>query len=392
METHSSFASFWMAGFESACQINRHGQRLDMVSAVQHDVEAESDYSLIRNFGFRSARDGIRWHLVDRGNHYDFASLIPVANAAQNQGVQVIWNLLHYGWPDDLDIFSPRFVDRFGKFAGAVARFYADRSDETPFYAPVNEISFLSWAASRETMFPYAQGRDAELKRQLVLAAITACEAIWDVDRRARFVYPEPTIHCVPLTERPDWTQPADAQNESQFEAWDMMAGYKYPELGGNSKYLDILGVNFYHSNQWECPDGARIHWHIEPRDARWVPLNRLLETIYRRYQRPLFVAETSHVGVGRSDWIVEIAEEVRIAKDKGIPVEGICLYPILDRHDWDDPDHWHNSGLWDLRLTENGQYERVLNEPYMNGLRQAGYIVGQPIGTNLAHIHARPG
>ncbi len=379
-----------MAGFESACQINGDSQRLDMISAVQHDVEADSDYGLIRDLGIRSARDGIRWHLIDRGNHYDFASLRPMANAAENHGVQVIWNLLHYGWPDDLDVFSPEFVDRFGKFAGAVARFFADRSDDVPFYAPVNEISFLSWAASRGAMYPYAYGRDAELKRQLILAAITACEAIWDVDTRARFVYPEPTIHCVPLPERPDWTQPAEAQNESQFEAWDMMAGYKSPELGGDSKYLDILGVNFYHSNQWECPDGARIHWHIKPRDARWIPLNRLLETIYRRYQRPLFVAETSHVGVGRAEWIVEVAEEVRITRDKGIPVEGICLYPILDRHDWEDPNHWHNSGLWDLQLTENGHYERVLNEPYMDGLRKAGDIVGQPIGMNLADIHAR--
>ena len=35
-------------------------------------------------------------------------------------------------------------------------------------------------------MFPYARGRDGELKRQLVRAAIAAAEAIWDVDRRAR--------------------------------------------------------------------------------------------------------------------------------------------------------------------------------------------------------------
>ena len=36
--------------------------------------------------------------------------------AARDEGVQVIWDLCHYGWPDDLDIFSPQFVERFARF------------------------------------------------------------------------------------------------------------------------------------------------------------------------------------------------------------------------------------------------------------------------------------
>lgn len=384
MSSQALFASFWMAGFESASHINIHGQRLDMIASVQHDSEADTDYGLISDFGFRSARDGIRWHLIDHGNQYDFSSLLALADAAQKHRVQVIWDILHYGWPDDLDIFSPRFVDRFAKFAGEVARFFADRSDDVPFYSPVNEISFMSWAATRELMFPFAHGRDTELKRQLVRSAIAGCEAIWEVDRRARFVFPEPTIHCVPLHTRPAWTAPAEQQNESQFEAWDMIAGYKDPDLGGNPKYLDIMGSNFYHSNQWECPDGDRIHWHIKPRDPRWVPLSQLLQNIYARYGRPLFIAETSHVGVGRAEWILEIAQEVQLARENGVPIEGICLYPILDRTDWDDPEHWHNSGLWDLRLTEDGQYERYLNETYAEGLKAAGDILGQPSSTRI--------
>ena len=29
------FSSFWMAGYESACHINRRGQRLDMIAATR---------------------------------------------------------------------------------------------------------------------------------------------------------------------------------------------------------------------------------------------------------------------------------------------------------------------------------------------------------------------
>lgn len=381
--SQKTFRSFWMAGFESACHINAKRQRLDMIGAVQHDLQAAQDYQRLSTIGIRSARDGMRWHLIERSGQYDFSSLEPMADAAANAGVQVIWNVCHYGWPDDLDIFSPQFIERFARFSGAVARFFADRSDEVPVYAPINEISFFSWAAGRSCMYPFAAGRDGELKAQLVRATIAGCEAIWDVDRRARFVYPEPTIHCVPLPSNPMLIEPAVRQTESQFQAWDMICGRERPELGGHPRYLDILGSNFYYSNQWECPDGERIHWHIKPRDTRWVPYHRLLETIYRRYGRPLLVAETSHLGVGRGEWIIEIAEEVKKARLAGTPVEGICLYPILDRHDWDDEEHWHNSGLWDLRLTHDGQYERILNQDYMESLRNAGALLGEPIGAD---------
>jgi UDP-galactopyranose mutase len=50
--------------------------------------------------------------------------------------------------------------------------------------------------------------------------------------------------------------------------------------------------------------------------------------------------------------------------------VEGICLYPIIDRPDWEDYNHWHNSGLWDLHRNSNGSLTRVLNPEYAAELR----------------------
>ena len=47
--------------------------------------------------------------------------------------------------------------------------------------------------------------------------------------------------------------------------------------------------------------------------------------------------------------WLREIAAELWSANDAGIPLEGVCLFPIIDRMDWNDENHWHNSGLWDL-------------------------------------------
>lgn len=366
-----------MGGYESATHINTAGFRLDMIAGVQHDVQVEHDYKLLKSMGMFVARDAVRWHLVDHAGNgeYDWSSFAPMFEAAQRQGVQVIWDVCHYGWPDGLDVFSTAFVTRFAAFSRALAQFIKERSDEIPFFAPMNEISFLTWGASRDLIYPYAFGRDHELKRQLVRAAIACCQAIRDVDPRARFVFPEPTVQVFPPRHRshvPRLVRMARQHHESQFEAWDMVAGYQQPELGGKPEYLDILGANFYHSNEWEVEGSGHLQWDRVPRDPRWVPLHRLLESIYRRYRRPLFVAETSHIGIGRGQWIAEIADEVEKASERGTPVEGICLYPVVDRFDWQEPNHWHNSGLWDFRREPDGKLVRVLNEPYANALQKA--------------------
>jgi beta-glucosidase/6-phospho-beta-glucosidase/beta-galactosidase len=360
-----------MAGFESACHVNRKGHRLDMLAATQHDRFVDGDYARLRQMGISSARDTARWHLIERTpGVFDFSSLDPMVAAAQRHRIQVIWDLCHYGWPADLDIFSPAFIDRFARFSAAVARHLREQSDEIPLYTPINEVSFFAWAAGDAGWFlPYGTGRAPELKRQLIRASIAAIEAVWDVDPRARIVTVEPLIHVVPPRGRKDKDGRAAQYRNSQFEAWDMLSGAMSPELGGHPRYLDVMGVNFYHDNQWEHPGGKKIAWHIHPRDPRWVPFHRLFKEAYDRYQRPIFVGETSHVGSGRAEWLREMAEELSLAVDAGVPVEGVCLYPIIDRFEWEDPTHWHNSGLWDFKKNPNGDFARVLNQEYASEL-----------------------
>jgi beta-glucosidase/6-phospho-beta-glucosidase/beta-galactosidase len=370
------FRSFWIAGFESACYINGAGERLDMIASTQHDQRADEDYALLPSVGIRTARDGTRWHLIDQGGRYDFSALAPLVSAAERHGVQVIWTLCHYGWPDDLDVFSPAFVDRFARYCAAVVRFLADHSTGVPFFTPVNEISFLAWAMGHWPINrSVGHGRDNEVKHQLIRAAIAGCEAIWAIEPRARMVFGEPIIHVVPPRGQPDLTAAAARQRASQFETWDLLSGRIHPELGGQPRYLDIMGFHYYHSNQWEHPD-VRLRWEDTPRDDRWVPLHRLLAEVYERYQRPLFLGETSHFGVGRARWLAEIAEEAVQARVTGVPLEGVCLYPILDRHDWEDPNHWHNSGLWDLVPDGQGGLVRVLNKEYAAELPRAQQLL----------------
>jgi hypothetical protein len=366
------FRSFWMAGFESACHINSQGHRLDLIAATQHDALVDDDYARLKELNILTAREGMRWHLIDRGRRMDFSSVLPMLQAAQRHGIQVVWNLCHYGWPEDVNLFTSGFVERFARYCGAAARLISEHTDTVPFYVPINEISYLAWATGEQGyMFPYAHGRGQEIKQQLVRAAIAGMEAIWEVDPRARMIHVDPLIHVIPPTGHPELARAAADQRARQYDAWDMLAGGLDPALGGHPRYLDVIGVNFYHSNEWEYPD-QRLRWEDVPRDRRWIPLRYLLAEVFDKYGRPMIMSETSHFGAGRGRWIAEVAEEVYLARELGVPMEGLCIYPIVDRPDWEDSSHWHNSGLWDLRRDEADRLERVLCEDYAGELRRA--------------------
>jgi UDP-galactopyranose mutase len=373
--------SFWIAGFEGASHINSSGKRLDMVHSTQHDLLIDSDYAMLRDVGIQVVRESVRWHLIERYGQFDFSSLDPMLRAANENGVQVIWTLCHYGWPDDLDLFSANFIRRFVRFVGEVAQYIAEHSNAEPLYSPINEISFICWAICHsDLMYPYAvhgKGRDYELKRQLVRATIEAIEALWAIDPRTRILHVDPIIHVIAPPDRPDLKDAALGMRNSMYEAWDMIRGTKDQDLGGDPKYLDMIGVNYYHSNQWEYLSNDRLHWHLG--DPRRIALSELLKEVYERYRIPLLIGETSHVGQGRGQWIRELADEVYKAQQMGVPLEGICLYPIVDRTDWENDHHWHNSGLWDVEADEQGILRRIISQPYLDEfLKAQRHLAGQ--------------
>lgn len=337
MPSPELFSSFFIGGFECSTQRRRDGRRLDMIAATRHDRFVAQDYARSVEHGLRTLRDGLRWHLVEPApGRFDWSSFLPMLRAARDARVQVIWDLCHYGWPDDLDIWSPAFVDRFARFVRAAARIVRDETDQIPFYCPVNEISFWAWAGGDAAKFnPATKGRAGELKRQLVRAAIAGIEAVWEVDKRARIVHSDPLINVLPRSDRPADVAAASAYHNAQFEARDMLSGRLAPELGGRPEYLDVVGVNFYSDNQWILSGPT-----VEFGNPRYRPLNELLCETYERYGRPVAITETGAEGSARAAWLFYVCAEVRAAMAKGVPIEGICIYPIIDYPGWENERH----------------------------------------------------
>jgi beta-glucosidase/6-phospho-beta-glucosidase/beta-galactosidase len=339
------FRTFFMGGFECSTHRTQSGRRLDVVASTAHDRFVSQDYARLRGVGIAVAREGLRWHLIEkRRGELDFSTAVPFLRAAREHGVQLVFDLCHYGWPDWLDVWSPEFVQAFARLAEGFARFHRRESDDPLFVTPVNEISFFSWAAGHQGIFyPYARGRGRELKEQLVRAAIAAIDAVWSVVPNARIVHTDPVINVIAHPARPQDRERAEAYRLVQYEAMEMVAGRTRPELGGHPRYVDVVGLNYYHDNQWYYGLGRKI-----PRDhPSYRPLSALLREWADRFERPILIAETGIEGSARPAWLRWVCDEVRRASEQGLDVQGICLYPIVNHPGWTNNRHCHN-GLWD--------------------------------------------
>jgi hypothetical protein len=364
------FRSFYLAGFECATGYNMHGEWIDQIAATEHDLHCNADYSRLADIGIHAVREAIRWPLVDRGGQYDFSTVEPFVTAAVHQGFDVIWDLFHYGYPDGLDLFSEGFPERFASYCHAAARFIRQRTHGACCFTPINEPSYLAWAAGEVGRFaPHARGRGAELKRALARAALAGIAAIRDACPGARIVNVDPICRVVPSDSSFEGMSYARRFNEEWvFEFWDMVSGRLLPELGGSPAHLDIVGLNYYWTNQWQLGNEGTPLAHDDPRR---VPLSDLVRAAWKRYGSQIVITETSALGEERGPWIHELSKMAEELLDDDIPLQGICLYPILSMPEWHARDQWARLGLWDLEREQN-VLERKACQPMLEALERA--------------------
>jgi len=281
------FASFFQAGFECASHRRRDGVRLDLIRATGHDRHVLQDYRQCKALGFGTLRDGLRWHLIEQApGKYDWSSWLPALEAAAEAGVEVIWDLFHYGAPDHVDPAAADFPQRFADFAIAAVD-VLQSSSRRPLICPLNEINFASWAVEVGYFPGLGPADQGVFKRQLVRTAIAAAKAIRSGCSAAVLVSAEPLVHIAPRSHRRADVRFAESQRAGQYEAYDWILGRAEPELGGDPSLVDVIGANFYPHNQWYADDGATIPvGHHEYR-----PLGDMLVEVAERYGKPLFLS-----------------------------------------------------------------------------------------------------
>ena len=375
----SPFRSFWWGGYECTDQLNAFGHRVDFLPLTGHLQLIDEDYTALGPFNVRTVREGIRWAQIEKTPYqYDFSTVKTMLEAGRHHGIQQVWDLCHFGYPDDLSPLHPLFAQRFAALCRAFVAFYRSvRPDDVLIVTPINEVSFISWLGgdARGTT-PYCNHQGWDVKYGLMRAYIEGAHALREADPSIRMLSTEPLVHIVPpLHATPRERRWAREAHHNQFQATDILAGRLCPELGGREELLDIVGFNYYYDNQWQNGTPDKLGWNDDVPDPRWVPLRNLLRSAHQRYRRPFALTETSHPGIDRPLWLRMIAEECAAVLREGLPLQGICLYPVIDRPDWDHLDQWHQSGLWDADLSRPGP-ARVLHQPSAEALLAAQAIV----------------
>ncbi|WP_194152326.1 beta-glucosidase [Muricoccus nepalensis] len=338
--------SFFMGGFECSTHRRKDGKRLDLIASTRHDLLAQQDYEALAAHGIRGARDGARWHLIERvPGQYDWSPVLPLIRAAKAAGVRVAWDVCHYGHPDHVSPMEEGFAEALARFCAAFARLLLEEEGEPPVLCPVNEISFWSWAAGDVAYFhPGRRNWGKALKARLVAASIAAGRAAREAVPGTRLIAVDPVIEVFAKT--PESAAFAEEHQESQWHAWEGLLGRWRPELGGTPDGFDLMGVNYYWNNQFER-EGDRGQT-VPMGDPRHRPLRDLLVDAHARIGRPMILAETSIEGSPRAAWLRYVGDEVRAAMRAGVPIGGICLYPVLSHLGWDD-DRYCPNGLFEM-------------------------------------------
>jgi beta-glucosidase/6-phospho-beta-glucosidase/beta-galactosidase len=283
-----------------------------------------------------------------------------------------IWDMCHYGYPDDLDPFTEQFVQRFQDYCRAAAEYVTKRMRGPYFFTPINEITFFSFIGGEwGWVAPFKNTKEDRFRLRLNLckAAIEGVKAIREVEPEARMIHIDPLVQVVAPVDRPDLKEAAKHETYvDTFIAWDILFGREHPELGGSPEILDIVGANNYSFGQMEYREQGP-HAALEPHDERIKPLCDMIKWVWDRYHRPMIIGETSGLNEGRSAWLKDVMEESLSAVEAGMDLHGICLFPAVDMQDWHTGE-WLNNGLCDLEPAGN-ELRRILCEPYVEELRR---------------------
>src|SRR6476620_3915204 len=194
------FSTFFISGFECSNFLWKYNNRRNLVAETQHDRFVKEDYALLRRLGIAVSREGIPWPLIDKNGSYDFSCIDPMIDAMKEQKIIPIWDLCHYGYPDDLDPFSEEFTQRFVAYCKAAAEYVIPKLNGPYFFTPINEITFFSFCGGEwGWVAPYKTTKEDRHRFRLALckAAIAGVKAIREVEKEARIIHIDPLVQVV---------------------------------------------------------------------------------------------------------------------------------------------------------------------------------------------------
>jgi dTDP-4-dehydrorhamnose reductase len=359
----------------------------DQLALTGHDRRPD-DIRRLADLAVSAVRYPVLWGRGGgRGDGTDWAWAEDRLERLAAAGVAPIVGLLHHGFgPAGLDPLDPAWADRFGAYAGEVARRYPGVTSFLPLNEPLTTARF---GALYGWWPPYA--RDPTAFAALLLAL---CRGIAAAARAIRRERPASTLivnedvgrtlasaGCRAVARRHD---------ERRWLGFDLLTGRVDPShaawralatTSANRRILDelrvdpvdpdILGIDHYvTSDRYLDNRLARFPaWtHAVEGELRYadVELVRVagheaagfdaaIGDTWARYRRPLALTEVQLAGepADQASWWLEAIASARTAAASGIPVRAVTAWSVFGAFDWAsvlrDPRGAYEAGCYDV-------------------------------------------
>jgi beta-glucosidase/6-phospho-beta-glucosidase/beta-galactosidase len=386
----------WAVGFEDTFigQTARGERPLDEYEITQHYQNWSEDLDLVRESGATMIRYGIPWYRVEpEEGVFDWSWTDQVmAYYDRHRELVPIIDLMHYGTPLWLknEFMNARYPDCVARYAKAFAERY---KGITSYYTPLNEpIVNAEWCGWSGTWPPYLKGvlGFSLMMNQLSKGIIKTVQNIKSVIPNAIMVHVEASRKYV--AEDSSLIEETKLWNELRYMMWELVLGriqqghplYEWVldhHIGTedlawyktNRITLDIIGVNFYPQFSVNKISKEVIEQEQLPKplpgDAE--DLIDIARDLYQRYQKPIFITETSYNGSveQRVQWLEEVIKACHRMLNEGIDLFGVTWFPFLDMVDWpyrtnglSFGENAATFGLYTLEELPDGTLRRVKN------------------------------
>lgn len=372
----------------------RLGERsLDEYELTQHYHHWYDDLGLVAESGATMLRWGIPWYRVEpEPGVFDFSWTDRVVDRAEELGIELIVDLMHYGTPLWLDnqFLNHEYPQRVAAYGAAVAQRYRGRISA---YTPMNEpLLNVMYCGQFGYWPPYLTGDDgfARLARSLAQGIVLTQQAIAAVLPEAVFVHVEASFRFA--GDVADYDDEVTHLRHRAFLMEDLVTGkvdrdhplapylldngWTEADLGWfleHTAWPDVMGVNYYPGGQTELfVSGAPVSGGpLDPRSRRddgVVGLREVMVAWAQRYDRPVMLTETCQQGTDaeRAGWLHDSVALLRELRRDGLNVVGYTWWAVIDMVEWTyrhsaNPPLAHrlSMGLWSLEEDAAGVLQR---------------------------------
>lgn len=362
----------------------RNLRKLDEYELTGHYDHWREDVARAAGTGATAIRYGLPWYRVNPApGRFDWSWTDAVIDELLSVGLEPIVDLMHYGCPTWLEgeFSHPDYPAIVAEYAAEAGWRYGDRVSQ---WTPMNEPLLNAIFCGLEGRWPPGLTGDRgfvalvqQLARGIVETQQSLVEAVPQlvsvhVEASFRWEGSDVLAEQLAFLRQRNWIvyDLLFGRVDEDHPLWEYLTEHGFDDVSAEffSTHVtepDVMGVNYYPSLTTRAltPDGtSRYVW------SGTTGLEELLRGFHARYDKPLFVTETSVGGsvALRSRWLHESVELVHQLRADGLPVLGYTWWPLFSLVDWDVresglplEEHLVHMGLWDLTSEATGELRR---------------------------------